>query len=58
MSPDISMCSNQKCPSRKKCHRFTALPDGWQSYSAFAPEKGKKKCKYFWDNKGLRRTAE
>ena len=48
------MCSNQKCPSRLKCHRFTATPDGWQSYSEFKPVKGQKKCEDFWDNKGYK----
>ena len=58
MSPDIAMCSNHKCPSRKKCHRFTALPDSWQSYCEFKPGKGKKKCESFYDNKGKNRMED
>lgn len=53
--PDIAMCTNKKCPSRLKCHRFTAQPSGWQSYTTYTVPKGKKKCESFYDNKGLRR---
>lgn len=46
--PDISMCQNEKCPSRTRCHRFTAKPSIRQSY--FAPQipKGKLQCEHFW----------
>lgn len=46
--PDISMCGNQTCPSRKKCYRFMAIPSTWQSYIAPTWDKKTKKCEYFW----------
>ncbi len=50
---DISMCLNKKCPSRSRCHRFTAIETpGYQAYMDFKPGKGKMKCDGFWDNKG------
>ena len=43
------MCNNTECPSRLKCYRFTALPHEFrQAYANFAPEKGDRKCEYFW----------
>jgi len=34
--PDISMCTNDNCPLRKKCYRYTAIPfETWQSYSVW-----------------------
>jgi len=42
--PDISMCCNLDCPVKKKCYRWMAKPDKWQSYAEF---DGGKKCKYF-----------
>lgn len=50
--PDISMCENQKCPSRKSCQRYTAIPNGyWQTYADFEVEEGDDKCEYYLDNK-------
>ena len=49
--PDICMCSDKKCPKRKKCYRFTARPSEWnQSYFSGSPREGKK-CEYFNSNK-------
>lgn len=45
--PDISMCENKKCPLRSMCYRFRAIPDEWQSFSAFEYKDGK--CDFFWD---------
>ena len=46
--PDISMCENKDCPSKKKCYRFMAKPSPvWQTYAEFKPEKDKYKCDYF-----------
>ena len=34
--PDISLCSNDKCPKRKVCYRAQAESSSpWQSYSEF-----------------------
>ena len=47
--PDISMCSNERCLKRLKCHRYTATPcEFMQSYSDFEA----KDCEYLWDNEG------
>jgi hypothetical protein len=58
--PDISMCSNKKCKDRKKCHRYTAMPDSYQSYIIWdvgkAP-KDKKSCGNFWDNKEYEKNS-
>ena len=50
---DISMCSDKKCPSRKKCYRFTAKANPYrQAYFTDTGRKGKVKCEEFWSNKG------
>ena len=41
---DISMCGNEKCSIKRKCYRYVAEPNGWQSYAKF---EGGKKCKGF-----------
>lgn len=47
--PDISMCKNNTCPSRKSCYRHTATPNpNRQTYNLFEVEKGKDKCPYYW----------
>ena len=34
--PDISMCDNEKCPKRKQCYRFCAVPfKQWQAWTHF-----------------------
>jgi len=33
--PDITMCSNNYCPKKKKCYRYMAVPNMWQSYCKF-----------------------
>jgi len=49
--PDISMCSNRKCPSSKYCYRFTATPSEFrQSYADFTVNEGDDKCDNFWSN--------
>ncbi len=46
---DIAMCLNQDCPSKLKCHRYTAIPSKyWQSYGNF--EYVSDKCNSFIDN--------
>ena len=50
--PDIAMCIDDKCPLRFKCHRFTAVPDYWQSFCAFKYDNG---CDAFWDNNGYKK---
>lgn len=53
---DISMCADGSCPSRMKCHRFTAKPSEFrQSYMVF-DRKGEDRCDSFWPNYGARET--
>ena len=36
--PDITMCKDDMCPSRKNCYRFMAEPNPYrQSYFAVSP---------------------
>jgi hypothetical protein len=49
--PDISLCENNTCPSRKSCYRYTATPNPYrQTYGLFDVEKGKDKCSSYWNN--------
>ena len=51
--PDIQMCLDNKCPMRKRCYRYTAIPDSqWQSVGNSMRKKNQKKCKMFCDNAG------
>ena len=46
--PDISMCKNDKCPSKEECYRYRAIPsDVRQLYGGFTLEKSKNKCDYY-----------
>ncbi len=56
--PDIAMCVNKLCPSRYTCHRFTAIPNSYQSYGGFTVEKGKYFCDYYWDDSNYERREE
>ena len=48
MSPDITMCKDDRCVLKKKCYRFTAEPDYYQSYFESSPyDVEKNKCTYF-----------
>ncbi len=48
MMPDISMCRNLKCPSRKKCYRYRAIPnDGRQFYGSHVSKDKDLKCGFF-----------
>ena len=45
--PDISMCMHDTCPSKEKCYRYKAVPNGYQSYSNFQNDPNKVKCDHF-----------
>lgn len=46
--PDISMCSDIKCPSHHKCYRFMAIPsEHWQAYGGYSCPEGAEKCDSF-----------
>lgn len=56
--PDISMCDNSKCPLKKNCYRFKAVPNlYYQSYMKFQYKDDK--CLDFYPiKKGHRITAK
>lgn len=43
--PDMTLCTNKKCPKRLECYRYCAIPDHYQSY--FEPDPDSKDCEYF-----------
>lgn len=47
--PDISMCKDNSCPSRKRCYRWMAVPAPIQSYMDFKCPPNEDKCDDFWD---------
>ena len=46
--PDISMCRDDECPSRKSCYRFMATECAYQSYLVSPREDGADKCDSYW----------
>jgi hypothetical protein len=48
--PDIGMCSDDRCPARRICYRYSAVPNpGRQNYGGHPPrEAGAKKCGAYW----------
>jgi len=56
--PDISMCSNDECPARMQCYRFTATPSQRQAYAGFRTPRHLEHCKYFISNKKPARKTE
>lgn len=51
--PDISMCSGENCLLKEECYRFTAQPDGLQSYFTIIPyDKINNKCELLINLKG------
>ena len=41
--PDISLCTDSKCPTRVACYRYRAWPSDYQTYTNFV-RNGKNKC--------------
>ena len=56
--PDITMCTNSKCPVRKSCYRCIAPPSTQQSYTFFKVEDGKVVCKHYMANVLYRAAPE
>lgn len=60
--PDISMCQNESCASRKRCYRYMAIPhENWQTFGSFAPQPGDTKCEYFasiWPTSRIRKEED
>lgn len=50
--PDISMCSNEGCEAKTRCHRHAAsgtMPsDPWQTYSTWGDCEATADCPGFW----------
>ena len=47
--PDITMCVNDRCPSRRRCYRYMARPSPFlQSMADFKVPSGSNKCEHFW----------
>jgi hypothetical protein len=56
--PDISMCANKNCPSRKTCYRYLAKPNEQrQSYAIFKQDKDIA-CEYYTSKDGYGRVRE
>lgn len=51
--PDISMCSDQECPSRMECYRFRAIAGEFQWYGPYHHDDGDK-CESFVPIEGRR----
>ena len=50
--PDISMCLNDKCPNKRGCYRYKAIPyKHLQSYLTDCKNYGTKECVNFWNIK-------
>jgi len=46
--PDIAMCANDRCPSRKKCYRHEGKANrNWQVWMDFVPPGGRDRCDSF-----------
>ncbi|MDD4984097.1 MAG: hypothetical protein PHH82_04655 [Candidatus ainarchaeum sp.] len=51
--PDISKCTDEKCPSKQECYRWNSKPYEYgQSYGDFKHDKKTGKCTSFWKRKG------
>jgi len=45
MSPDITMCSNDKCRLAGECYRHQAIPDPhWQLYGSYEADTDFRHC--------------
>lgn len=60
--PDISMCSNHKCPLKDMCYRYRAIPSDYQYYQSyeFVIVDDKIECDGFWpieDRKDVREIS-
>lgn len=56
---DISMCFNEFCKDKMKCHRHTAvMNDYWQTVVHITGEQSKETCDMFWSNEGYRKDPK
>lgn len=47
--PDITKCTNEECPLKETCYRYTVEPDEYQSYAKFEITKNGS-CENYWYN--------
>ena len=48
---DISKCSDNLCPSKETCYRYTApASEYYQSYGLFNREEDAYNCDMYWNN--------
>lgn len=48
---DITMCKGENCPVRKRCYRYNAEPEKYQSYFVDSPGKLENNvftCDMYW----------
>ena len=49
---DISKCSDNLCPSKETCYRYTApASEHYQSYGKFSREEDEDNCNMYWETK-------
>ncbi len=49
---DITLCTNQTCPSREECYRFKSAPNPFvQAYGKMQPKEGEDRCAFFMEIK-------
>ena len=57
--PDIAKCSNDSCPSKDTCYRFTSTPSPFrQSYQDFKYHPGTGKCDHYWNDVEYKREIQ
>lgn len=48
MPGDLTMCTNEECPSHGSCYRFIAIPDPhYQQHAIFQWTRDTGKCDYY-----------
>lgn len=53
--PDITMCRDQKCPSRVHCYRYRAVPNPYRQSYFVDPGRGEReRCEEYWPTDGFR----
>lgn len=57
--PNIEMCQDHKCPSRRKCWRYSAPPKAeGQQYTDFGRIGKHTRCQAFWGMSRAQLAAE
>ena len=48
--PDITKCTNEKCPQKETCYRWTSIADTYQSYVLFEFDDG---CEFYYEKEKI-----